>query len=96
MLGVKIEKEDYSQIYVDLLADSSQDIVILNIEDKKIDEVISIDDLLEGKCRIYLESMDIIKKFWIKLIYTKHGLLLISFQQSNNRCRIRCGNRYFY
>ncbi len=35
MLGVKIEKEDYSQIYVDLLADSSQDIVILNIEDKK-------------------------------------------------------------
>ena len=57
MLGVKIEKEDYSQIYVDLLADSSQDIVILNIEEKNQDEVITIDDLLRGK------MPDIFKKY---------------------------------
>lgn len=66
MLGVKIEKEDYSQIYVDLLADSSQDIVILNIEDKKIDEVISIDDLLRGKMpdifRKYGHNQEILDK----------------------------------
>lgn len=49
MLGVKIEKEDYSQIYIDLLADSSQDIVILDLEGRKQDEIISINELLRGK-----------------------------------------------
>lgn len=49
MLGVKIEKEDYSQIYIDLLADTSQDIVMLNTDGRKQDEFISINELLRGK-----------------------------------------------
>lgn len=49
MLGVQIEKEDYSQIYVDLKADVSQEIVILDVEDKATTEYITICELLKGK-----------------------------------------------
>lgn len=49
MLGVMIEKDDYSQIFVDLQADESQEIVILDITDKNSENIISINDLLKGK-----------------------------------------------
>ena len=49
MLGVQIGKEDYSKLYVDLLSDGSQEIVILDPEDRAQDEYISISDLLRGK-----------------------------------------------
>lgn len=49
MLGVKIEKEDYSQLYVDLTADGSQEIVILDVEGKTQDKFITINELLRGK-----------------------------------------------
>lgn len=57
MLGVQIDKEDYSQIYVDLKADTSQEIVILNVDGKAVTEYITISELLRGK------MTDIVKKY---------------------------------
>ncbi len=46
--GVTIENQDYSKMYVNLLAEDDEPIVILDIESLGTDEYISLHDLLEG------------------------------------------------
>lgn len=46
--GVTVDKTDYSKMYVDLTANEEDNLVILDVDGMKIDEYISLKDLLEG------------------------------------------------
>lgn len=54
--GLKVEREnrtdDFSEIYIDLLADEEDPIVITNIEDCDEQYIISLKDLLSGSIRV--------------------------------------------
>ena len=54
MSGVTIGKDDYSEIYIDLDADESQEIVTMDTNNKSIDSIISIKALLDNKMFVEL------------------------------------------
>lgn len=86
MCGVKIGKDDYSQISIDLEADENQEIVICDSEHYNEEKIISINELLRGKpqdiVKKYLED-DVTKIFDYKEKFTTYQFPIIEITEAN-------------